>query len=83
MTDTSTKSLAGTANGAISDDFVFLTRRVRIPRADILAVQPSRDLKGATVITKRGEMRVCEDYSALMYHLYDTDVSMQNEVRDA
>ena len=75
MTDTTTKMLAGTAHGAISDDHVFLTRRVRIPRADILAVQPSRDGDGATVITKRGAMRVCEDYSALMYHLYGMEVS--------
>ncbi len=75
MTDTTTKMLAGTAYGAISDDHVFLTRRVRIPRADILAVQPSRDGEGSTVITKRGAMRVCEDYSALMYHLYGMEVS--------
>lgn len=82
MTDTNTKRLAGTAQGTISDDFVFLTRRVRIPRADIIAVQPSRDREGTTVITKRGARRVCEDYSALMYHLYGIDVSMQKEVRD-
>ena len=74
MTDTSTKRLAGTAHGEASDDFVFLTRRVRIPRADILAVQPSRDLKGATVITKRGAMRVCEDYSILIEYIYGMDV---------
>ena len=83
MTDTTTKMLAGTAHGAISDNHVFLTRRVRIPRADILAVQPSRDGEGATVITKRGAMRVCEDYATLIDYLYGTDVSMQSEVRDA
>ena len=75
MTDTITTNLAGTAHGAIDGDFVYLTKRVRIPRTDILAVKPSRDGQGATVITERGAMRVCEDYSALMYHLYGTDVS--------
>ena len=73
MTKTIIKKLAGTAHGAVDGDFVFLTKRVRIPRADILAVQPSRDGEGATVITERGAMRVCEDYSALMYHLYGAD----------
>ena len=75
MTNTITTNLAGTAHGATDGDFVFLTRRIRVPRADILAVKPSRDGQGATVITERGAMRVCEDYSALMYYLYGTDVS--------
>ena len=75
MTDTTTERLAGTAHGAVSEDHVFLTRRVRIPRADILAVQPSRDGQGATVITKRGAMRVCEDFTTLMYHLYGANVA--------
>ena len=70
-----TITLPGTAHGKIEDDFVFLTKRVRISRGDILAVKPSRDGEGATVVTERGAMRVCEDYSALMYHLYDADVS--------
>jgi hypothetical protein len=74
MTGTSTITLPGTAHGKIEGDFVFLTKRVRIPRGDILAVKPSRDGEGATVITERGAMRVCEDYSALMYHLYGADV---------
>ena len=74
MTGTSTVTLPGTAHGKIEGDFVFLTKRVRIPRGDILAVKPSRDGEGATVITERGAMRVCEDYSALMYHLYGADV---------
>ena len=75
MTGTSTITLPGTAHGKIEGDFVFLTKRVRIPRGDILAVKPSRDGEGATVITKRcAVMRVCEDYSALMFHLYGVDV---------
>ena len=74
MTGTSTITLPGTAHGKIEGDFVFLTKRVRIPRGDILAVKPSRDGEGATVITGRGAMRVCEDYSALMFHLYGADV---------
>ena len=75
MTDTTTERLAGTAHGAIDGDFVYLTMRVRIPRTDILAVKPSRDGQGATVITERGAMRVCEDYSALMFHLYGAIVA--------
>ena len=71
---TGTITLHGTAHGAIDGEYVFLTKRVRIPRTDILAVKPSRDGQGATVITERGAMRVCEDYSALMYHLYGADV---------
>lgn len=66
-------SLPGTAHGKIEGDFVFLTRRLRIPRGDIVAVKPSRDGEGATIITERGAMRVCEDYSALMYFLYGID----------
>ena len=74
-TTTSANTLAGTAHGAIDGDgFVFLTKRVRIPRTDIIAVKPSRDGKGATVITNRGAMRVCEDFAALVYHLYGTDI---------
>ena len=74
MTGTSTITLPGTAHGKIEGDFVFLTKRVRIPRGDILAVKPSRDGEGATVITERGATHVCEDYSALMHHLYGVDV---------
>ena len=68
--------MTGTAHGAISNDYVFLTRRVRIPRAHILEVKPVHDGNGATVITHRGAMHVCEDYGALMFHLYGVDVSM-------
>lgn len=70
-----TITLPGTAHGKIEGDFVFLTKRVRISRGDILAVKPSMDGEGATVVTERGAMRVCEYYPALMYHLYGADVS--------
>lgn len=66
--------LPGTAHGKIDGDFVFLTKRVRITRGDILDVKPTADGEGAIVVTERGAMRVCEDYSALMYHLYGVDV---------
>ena len=46
MTGTSTITLPGTAHGKIEGDFVFLTKRVRIPRGDILAVKPSMDGAG-------------------------------------
>lgn len=67
-------TLPGTAHGKIEGDFVFLTRRVRIPRGAILAVKSPRDGEGSTVVTDRGAMRVCEDFSALMRCLYDVDV---------
>lgn len=71
MTEPTTKQiLAGTAHGAIDNKYVYLSKYVRIPRTDILAVCPSADGNGAIVVTERGSMRVCEDYSALMYHLY-------------
>lgn len=71
MTEPTTKQiLAGTAHGAIDNKYVYLSKCVRIPRTDILAVSPSADGNGAIVVTERGAMRVCEDYSALMYHLY-------------
>ena len=80
MTEPTTKQiLAGTAHGAIDGDYVYLTKRVRIPRADILAVKPTRDGNGAIVVTARGAMRVCEDYSALMYHLYGLDITTGGE----
>ena len=75
MTRTTTKqALSGTAYGAIDGEHIYLTKRVRIPRADILAVKPTHDDNGAIVVTDRGAMRVCEDYSALMYHLYGANV---------
>lgn len=69
-----TNTLPGTAQGKIDDVYVYLTRRVRIPRNQIITVKPSVDREGCTVVTERGAMRVCEDYSALMYHLFGVDV---------
>ena len=75
MTSTNTIThLAGTALGAIDGEYVYLTKRVRVPRENILAVRPARDGRGAFVVTDRGSMRVCEDYGALMYHLYGAEV---------
>ena len=51
--------------------FIFLTRRIRLPKTDIPSVRPSRDGQGATVVTSRGAMRVCEDYSSIIFYLYD------------
>ncbi len=67
--------MCGTAYGEIDGEYVYLTRRVRIPRTDILAVKPSSDGNGTNVITHRGAMYVCESYGALMYYLYGVDVS--------
>lgn len=67
-------SLPGTARGKLEREFIFLTRRVRIPRGAIITVKPARDGEGSTVVTDRGAMRVCEDFSALMFHLYGVDV---------
>lgn len=68
------QSLPGTAHGKIDAEFVYLTKRVRLRRDAILAVHPVRDGEGCTIVTDRGSSRVCEDYSALMFHLYGVDV---------
>lgn len=65
-----TITIPGAAQGKIEGDFAFLTKRVRIPRGDILTVRPTNDGEGATVITERGAMRVCENYDALVRGLY-------------
>lgn len=62
--------IPGTAHGAVDETFIFLTRRVRIPRENVVAVRPTRDGKGATVITERGAMRVVEDYADIVRILY-------------
>ena len=69
-----TVRLLGTADGKMDDNFVFLTRRVRIPRGDIIRILPAPDGEGTTIITNRGAMRVCEHYAALMWYLYGLDV---------
>ena len=67
-------SLPGTARGKLEREFIFLTRRIRIPRGAIITIKPARDGEGSTVVTDRGAMRVCEDFSALMFHLYGVHV---------
>ena len=66
--------LAGTAHALVDGDFIYLTRLCRIPIADIRAVRPSRDGRGATVVTSRGAMRVNEDYEAIARFLYGVSV---------
>ena len=77
--ETNRHQLTGTAFGAIDNEYVYLTKQIRIPRTNILTVRPTRNGNGAIVVTERGAMRVCEDYSALMYHLYDTNVPTGGE----
>ncbi len=74
--ETNRHQLAGTAFGAIDNEYVYLTKQIRIPRTNILTVRPTRNGNGAIVVTERGAMRVCEDYSALVYHLYGTNVQV-------
>lgn len=45
--------------------YVFLTKRVRVPIADILEVRPTFNGRGSMVVTRRGMMRVCENYAEL------------------
>lgn len=77
--ETNRHQLAGTAFGAIDNEYVYLTKQIRIPRTNILTVRPTRNGNGAIVVTERGAMRVCEDYSALVYHLYGTNVQAGGE----
>lgn len=62
--------IPGTAHGAVDEAFIYLTKRVRVPRENVVAVRPTRDGKGATVITERGAMRVVEDYADIVRILY-------------
>lgn len=66
--------LQSSTGGKIDDTFVYITRRIRIPRTAILSVKPSPDGEGATVVTERGAMRICEDYNDLIHHLYGADI---------
>lgn len=66
--------LPGATGGKLEGDFVFLTRRIRIPRSAIITVKRARDGEGSTVVTDRGAMRVCEDFGALMLYLYGVEV---------
>ena len=69
--------IPGTAHGRADENFVFLTKQVRIPRSAIVAVRPRRDGDGADVVTERGAMHVCEDYSALVSHIYGVNVNTE------
>ena len=74
-------TLPCSTGGKIEDGYVFLTRRIRITPNDILSISPTYDGEGATVVTARGAMRVCEDYNALLSALYGADA--RKEVRNA
>ena len=52
---------AGTPYQERAEDFIFLTKRIRIPKGNILDVRPARDGVGAYVVTEKGALRVCED----------------------
>ena len=67
------RAIPGTAHGAVDEAFVYLTKCVRLPRAAIVAVRPTRDGKGANVVTDRGAMRVVEDYEDIVRILYGDD----------
>lgn len=59
-----------TDHALVTDDFVFVTRRIRLPRADLMAVKPTADDSGAIIVTRRGAMHVRENFDALMRDLY-------------
>ena len=62
--------IPGTAHGAVDEAFIYLTKRVRVPRENVVAVRPTRDGQGANVVTDRGAMRVVEDYEDIVRILY-------------
>ena len=66
MTSDTSKKLAGTPYQERAEDFIFLTKRIRIPKSNILDVRPARDGVGAYVVTDRGALLVCEDYGAII-----------------
>lgn len=70
MTSNTSKKLAGTPYHERADDFIFLTKRIRIPKSNILDVRPARDGVGAYVVTDRGALLVCEDYEAIIQELF-------------
>ncbi len=67
MRDTDTK----TATAPAADSaYIYVTKRVRIPKAEVRNVIPARDCSGdAIIITDRGLNRVCEPYDAVMAQL--------------
>lgn len=68
------RKMPGTAHGALDGKYLYLTKRVRIPRESVLDVRPTPDGWGAVVVTDRGASRVCEDYPVLMDCLFGADV---------
>ena len=62
--------LAGTPYQERAEDFIFLTKRIRIPKSRLLDVRPARDGVGAYVVTEKGALRVCEDYGAIIQELF-------------
>ena len=65
-----TKHISGTTYGEIDEDFIYLTKRVRIPRGDILTARPKRKSEGSIIVTRSGSIRVCEKYESIVYALY-------------
>lgn len=51
--------------GGYDDEFVYVTRRIRLRRSDIEAVQQAHDGEGSIVTTSRSTMRVLEDFRPL------------------
>lgn len=67
MRDTDTK----TATAPAADSaYIYVTKRVRIPKAEVRNIVPARDGSGdAVIITDRGLNRVCEPFEAVMAQL--------------
>ena len=70
MNNQTFKPLPGTPYQERIDEFIFLTKRIKIPKAGILDVRPPRDGSGAFIITEKGALRVLEDYDAIMQELF-------------
>lgn len=75
------KKIFGTAYGVIDDEFMYLTKQVKIQRGDIRIVRPKRNGNGSIVVTRNsGAIRVCEDYEAIMNALHNADISADDEL---
>ena len=59
--------------------YIFLTKRVRIPKTDVQTVTPAPDGVGCIVVTSRGTSRVLEDYSSLARELYGVHIHADDE----
>ena len=64
------RRIPGTTCGAIDERYLYVTKRCRVPLANILAVRPSRDGRGANLITDKGAMLICEDLQPLVAAIY-------------